>query len=70
MRKRIISMLLTVAMVMTLLPTAFAAEGGTSATSVKMGDTELANGIYVPATSQYDVVSVEGTNVPEGGFLI
>ncbi len=75
MRKRIISMLLTVAMVMTLLPTAFAA--GETETKVQIGSETLEDGgIYVPAAgngSQYKVVDkfvpTEETNVPEGGRM-
>ena len=76
MRKRIISMLLTAAMVLTLMPAAFAAEGETE-TKVQIGSETLQNGkIYVPATgngSQYKVVDefvpAGDTKVPEGGEL-
>ena len=77
MRKRIISMLLTAAMVLTLMPAAFAAEGESGTVSVTIGSTELNNkgGIYIPATgngSQYKVVEefvpTGETEVPEGGI--
>ena len=77
MRKRIISMLLTAVMVLTLMPAAFAAQGETGTkTVVQIGSTTLNNegGIYIPATgdgSQYKVVeefvSEGDTKVPEGG---
>lgn len=61
MKKKWISALVCMAMVLSLLPvSAFAEDGEAAATSVKIGSTELENGgIYVPATgenSQYRVV--------------
>ncbi len=75
MRKRILSMLLTVAMLLTLMPMAFAGSGAT--VSVTMGNTTLTDGeIYVPATGDYSqylvatqFVRTGGTTVPMGGTL-
>lgn len=75
MRKRILSMLLTVAMLLTLMPMAFAGSGAT--VSVTMGNTTLTDGeIYVPATGDYSqylvatqFVRTGGTTVPMGGYI-